>query len=48
MPRIGEPAPEFTAVTTQGTIHFPNQYKDIGSSFSAIPPILLRFAPRSL
>ncbi len=27
MPRIGEPAPEFTAVTTQGTIHFPNQYK---------------------
>ncbi|MCX7832978.1 MAG: peroxiredoxin [Ignavibacteria bacterium] len=27
MPRIGDPAPEFTAETTQGTIHFPNDYK---------------------
>ncbi|MDD2961160.1 MAG: peroxiredoxin [Muribaculaceae bacterium] len=27
MPRIGEPAPEFTAVTTQGTINFPSDYK---------------------
>ena len=27
MPRIGEPAPEFTATTTQGEIHFPNDYK---------------------
>ncbi len=26
MPRIGEKAPEFTAVTTQGTIHFPSDY----------------------
>lgn len=26
MPRIGENAPEFTAQTTQGTIHFPNGY----------------------
>jgi peroxiredoxin (alkyl hydroperoxide reductase subunit C) len=27
MPRIGDPAPEFKAVTTQGDIHFPNDYK---------------------
>ncbi|MBU1243674.1 peroxiredoxin [Myxococcota bacterium] len=26
MPRIGDKAPEFKAVTTQGEIHFPNQY----------------------
>ena len=27
MPRIGDKAPEFTAVTTQGEINFPKQYK---------------------
>lgn len=27
MPRIGDPAPEFTAVTTQGNINFPADYK---------------------
>ena len=27
MPRIGDPAPEFTAVTTQGDINFPGDYK---------------------
>jgi peroxiredoxin 2/4 len=27
LPRIGEPAPVFTAVTTQGTINFPADYK---------------------
>ncbi len=27
MPRIGEPAPEFKAVTTQGEINFPSEYK---------------------
>jgi peroxiredoxin (alkyl hydroperoxide reductase subunit C) len=27
MPRIGEAAPEFTAVTTQGNINFPSDYK---------------------
>lgn len=27
MPRIGDPAPEFTAVTTQGIINFPADYK---------------------
>ncbi len=27
MPRIGDPAPAFTAVTTQGTINFPEDYK---------------------
>jgi peroxiredoxin (alkyl hydroperoxide reductase subunit C) len=26
MPRIGDKAPSFTAVTTQGTIHFPEDY----------------------
>ncbi len=28
MPRIGDPAPEFKAVTTQGNINFPSDYKD--------------------
>jgi len=27
MPRIGDAAPEFKAVTTQGNIHFPHDYK---------------------
>lgn len=27
MPRIGDPAPEFRAVTTQGEINFPSDYK---------------------
>lgn len=27
MPLIGDPAPEFNAVTTQGNIHFPQDYK---------------------
>jgi len=27
MPLIGDPAPSFTAVTTQGTINFPDDYK---------------------
>ena len=27
MPRIGDPAPEFKAVTTQGDINFPADYK---------------------
>jgi peroxiredoxin (alkyl hydroperoxide reductase subunit C) len=27
MPRIGDPAPSFKAVTTQGTINFPEDYK---------------------
>ncbi len=27
MPRIGDPAPEFTAVTTQGEVNFPKDYK---------------------
>ena len=27
MPRIGEKAPEFKAITTQGEINFPSQYK---------------------
>lgn len=28
MPRIGDSAPEFKAVTTQGNIHFPDDYRD--------------------
>ncbi|NLP04477.1 redoxin domain-containing protein, partial [Candidatus Fermentibacteria bacterium] len=27
MPLIGEPAPAFTAMTTQGTISFPDDFK---------------------
>lgn len=28
MPRIGDAAPEFKAVTTQGDINFPSDYKE--------------------
>ena len=27
MPRIGDPAPAFTAVTTEGEVHFPADYR---------------------
>jgi peroxiredoxin 2/4 len=27
MPRIGDPAPSFKAITTQGNVHFPNDYQ---------------------
>ena len=27
IPRIGEPAPQFKAITTQGDINFPSDYK---------------------
>lgn len=27
MPRIGDPAPEFVAITTQGEINFPADYR---------------------
>jgi peroxiredoxin (alkyl hydroperoxide reductase subunit C) len=30
MPRIGDKAPEFTAVTTQGKINFPSDYSEVG------------------
>jgi len=48
MPRIGDKAPEFKAVTTQGVINFPDDYKGSWEFFSAILLILLRFVPQSL
>ena len=41
MPTIGESAPAFEAVTTQGTIRFPEDYKGKWV-------ISRRFAPRNL
>ena len=34
MPRIGDPAPSFTAVTTQGEITFPGDFEGVSSSVS--------------
>ena len=43
MPRIGDQAPVFDAVTTQGKIHFPLDFN--GLFFSVILPISLRYVP---
>jgi hypothetical protein len=48
MPLIGDPAPEFEAVTTQGPIKFPEDFQGNGSSFSRTLPILRRYAQPSL
>ncbi len=47
MPRIGDLAPEFQAVTTQGKINFPNDFSGNGKFCSAILLTLHRFAHRS-
>ena len=47
MPRIGDKAPSFKAVTTQGEINFPSSTPASGSSCSAIRPTSPRSAPRS-
>ena len=48
MPRIGEQAPEFTAVSTQGTINFPKDYEGKWVIFLVTLPILLQFVLLSL
>ena len=48
MPRIGDAAPEFKAVTTQGNINFPLDYKGKWAYCSVIRQILRRCALRSL
>jgi len=40
IPRIGEPAPKFKAITTQGEINFPADYKGKWLFFLATLPIL--------
>jgi len=35
MPRIGDKAPEFTAVTTQGEINFPSLFGKLGYSIQS-------------
>ena len=47
MPRIGDPAPDFTAVTTQGDINFRETTRVVGSSCSATRPTSRRCAPAS-
>jgi hypothetical protein len=48
MPRIGDVAPAFKAVTTQGEINFQRIMKAVGLYFSAILRILRLSALRSL
>lgn len=48
MPRIGDPAPHFEAVTTQGNISFPEDYKGKWIIFSVTRQILHPCALRSL
>lgn len=45
MPRIGDQAPVFDAVTTQGKIHFPLDFSGKWIIFSVILPISLRYVP---
>ena len=47
MPKIGEKAPEFKAVTTQVKLTFPVITVKVGSFCSAIQLILHRFALQS-
>ena len=47
LPRIGDKAPAFKAVTTQGEIELPRQFEGSWSSYSAIPRISRRSAPPS-
>jgi peroxiredoxin (alkyl hydroperoxide reductase subunit C) len=48
MPRIGDPAPEFKAVTTQGEIHFPNDFKGKWVILFSHPADFTLYAPRNL
>lgn len=45
MPRIGDQAPVFDAVTTQGKIHFPLDFSGKWIILSVILPISLRYVP---
>ena len=47
MPRIGEPAPAFTAVTTQGEINFPADYAGKWVIFFSHPADFTRSVPAS-
>jgi peroxiredoxin (alkyl hydroperoxide reductase subunit C) len=47
IPLIGEPAPGFTAVTTQGSVHFPEDYKGKWVMLFSHPADFTRFAPPS-
>lgn len=47
MPLIGDTAPSFEAVTTQGKIKFPEDLPASGSFCSRIRLILPPFAPRN-
>jgi peroxiredoxin (alkyl hydroperoxide reductase subunit C) len=48
MPRIGDKAPEFKAVTTQGEINYPSDYEGNGAFFLVILQILLQFVHQNL
>lgn len=48
MPRIGDKAPEFKAVTTQGDINFPVDYRGNWVILFSHPAILLLCVHRSL
>ena len=47
MPRIGDQAPAFQAVTTQGNINFPEDYRGSWVIFLVILLILPQFVPQS-
>ena len=48
MPLIGDHAPEFHAMTTQGKIDFPADLKEVGLSFFHIRLTLHRFVQQNL
>jgi peroxiredoxin (alkyl hydroperoxide reductase subunit C) len=48
MPRIGDAAPDFKAVTTQGNINFPTDYKGSWVILFSHPADFTPFVPPSL
>ena len=47
MPMIGDPAPEFRAITTMGKVDFPADYKGSWVVLFHTPQTSLRYAPRN-
>lgn len=48
LPLIGDPAPAFKALTTKGTVNFPEDYKGKWVLFFRIRPISRPCAPQNL
>ena len=48
LPLIGDTAPSFKALTTKGTVNFPEDYKGKWVLFFSHPSDFTRYAPQNL